>query len=188
MPARQSVMSLRTSAILSVGRDFALICYGCEKYSDLNRLIDSEESLAVRSPLSSWPASLLEDMYAIICQRRCSHYFLHALIQPQVRNIVIQPGTIHYAIAFLEERCPSLQSLALTGSHHMNPEHFIPVFKNFPSLVKIDLSDNIIDDRAFNNIGATCHRLKILHLRKASDKIWKIFEIKRICNNDCHSI
>ena len=102
MPARQSVMSLRTSAILSVGRDFALICYGCEKYSDLNRLIESEEYLAVRSPLSSWPASLLEDMTSIICQRKCSQYFLHVLIQPQVRNIEIQPGTIHYAIAFLQ--------------------------------------------------------------------------------------
>ena len=101
-------------------------------------------------------------MYSIICQRRCSQYFLHALIQPQVRNMVIQPGTIHYATRFLAERCEALMSFSLTGSHHMNPEHFIPIFKNFPHLVKIDLSDNIIDDRAFDNIGSTCHSLRVL--------------------------
>ena len=62
----------------------------------------TEEYLRVTSPLSTWPASLLEDMTSIICQRKCSQYFLHVLIQPQVRNIEIQPGTIHYAIAFLQ--------------------------------------------------------------------------------------
>ena len=102
MPARHSVVSLRTTAILSIGRQFGLICYGCRTGSDLNKLLESEDYLTVVSPLSSWPASLLEDMTSIICQRKCSQYFLHVLIQPQVRNIEIQPGTIHYAIAFLQ--------------------------------------------------------------------------------------
>lgn len=164
MPKRRSVQSLRTCAILRIGLDFGRICYGCENYSELNKLIETEEYLTVRSPLASWPASLLEDMYTIICQKKCSNYFLHSLVQPQVRNIIIQPGTIHYAIAFLQERCQALRSIALTGSHHMNPEHFIPVFKSFPRLVKIDLSENIIDDRAFDNIGATCQLLKILNV------------------------
>lgn len=164
MPKRRSAQSLRTSAILRIGLDFGRICYGCENYSELNKLIETEGYLTVRSPLASWPASLLEDMYTIICQKKCSNYFLHSLVQPQVRNIVIQPGTIHYAIAFLQERCQALRSIALTGSHHMNPEHFIPVFKSFPRLVKIDLSENIIDDRAFDNIGATCQLLKVLNV------------------------
>ena len=102
MPARHSVVSLRTTAILSIGRQFGLICYGCRTGSDLNKLLESEDYLTVVSPLSSWPASLLEDMTSIISQRKCSQYFLHVLIQPQVRNIEIQPGTIHYAIAFLQ--------------------------------------------------------------------------------------
>ena len=102
MPVRHSVVSLRTTAILSIGRQFGLICYGCRSSSDLNKLLETEGYLRVTSPLSTWPASLLEDMTSIICQKKCSHYFLHVLIQPQVRNIEIQPGTVHYAIAFLQ--------------------------------------------------------------------------------------
>ena len=102
MPARHSVVSLRTTAIQSIGRQFGLICYGCRSSSDLTRLLETEQYLSVISPLSTWPASLLEDLTSIICQRKCSQYFLHVLIQPQVRNIEIQPGTIHYAIAFLQ--------------------------------------------------------------------------------------
>ena len=49
----------------------------------------------------------------------------------------------------------SLSRLTLTS---MNPELFIPVFKHFPNLIKIDLSGNIMDDRAFDSIGQVCHR------------------------------
>ena len=68
----------------------------------------------------------------------------------------------------LQDRCKALQSFKLTGSHSMNPEHFIPVFKHFPRLVKIDLSENLIDDRAFNNIGANCHFLRVLNVSGSS--------------------
>ena len=67
-------------------------------------------------------------------------------------------GTIHYALGLLQQRCPGLLTLRLTDSTSVNPELFIPVFRHFPNLTKIDLSGNIMDDRAFDSIGQVCHR------------------------------
>ena len=106
---------------------------------------------------------LLSDCESIL-RRRCAAHYLHALIQPQIRVLEVQLGTIHHALGLAQQRCRLLQSLSLTGSTSMNPELFIPVFKHFPNLIKIDLSGNIIDDRAFENIGVTCHRwMTLLH-------------------------
>ena len=107
-------------------------------------------------------------MYSVICRKKCCAHYLHCLIQPQIRHLEIQPGTIHHAISFLQSRCRGLQSLVLCGSTHMNPELFIPVFKHFPNLVKIDLSGNVMDDRSFDNIGATCHVLRYLNVSRST--------------------
>ena len=91
-------------------------------------------------------------------RKRCSAHYLHALIQPQIRGLEVQAGTIHHALGLLQQRCPGLETFSLTGSTSANPELFIPVFKHFPNLTKIDLSGNIMDDRAFDSIGQVCHR------------------------------
>ena len=108
------------------------------------------------------------DVSSIICRRRCAAHYLHVLIQPQIRHLEIQPGTIHHAITLLQERCRGLRSLSLTGSTHVNPELFIPIFQHFPNLVKIDLSGNVIDDRTFGHIGVTCHRLRSLDVSRST--------------------
>ena len=91
-------------------------------------------------------------------RKRCSAHYLHALIQPQIRGLEVQAGTIHHALGLLQQRCPGLETLSLTGSTSANPELFIPVFRHFPNLTKIDLNGNIMDDRAFDSIGQVCHR------------------------------
>ena len=35
-----------------------------------------------------------------LCSRRCSAYHLHLLIQPQVRRLQVQSGTVHHALHF----------------------------------------------------------------------------------------
>ena len=168
MPQRKSVPTLRHSVILCIGKNFDLVCYGCRDYSQINMLLDSDMYCDLSTPLDTLPASLLEDMYSVICRRKCGPQYLHVLIQPQIRHIVIQPGTIHFALSFLQQRCQRLQSLDLTGSTHMNPELFIPVFKHFPNLVTLNLCDNVIDDRSFNNIGITCHSLRHLNVGRST--------------------
>ena len=171
MPRRHEVASLRHSAILAVGRSFEIVCYGLQSRADL---LETMAYLDTATPLAPLPASLLEDMYSVICRynlpcivirtmtfcvrKRCSAHYLHALVQPQIRGMEVQAGTIHHALSLLQQRCPSLQTFSLTGSTSMNPELFIPVFKHFPNLTKIDLSGNIMDDRAFDSIGQVCHR------------------------------
>lgn len=154
--------------MVCVGKYFDLVCYGCRDYNSTNLLVDSELYHEMAIPVDMWPASLLEDMYTVICSRRCGPQYLHALIQPQIRSIVIQPGTIHFAISYLQKRCSQLASMNLSGSTHMNPELFIPVFKHFSNLVSLNLSDNVIDDRSFNNIGLTCHRLRHLNVSRST--------------------
>ena len=89
---------------------------------------------------------------------------MNILIQPQIRNFKIQPGTIHYAIVYLQQRCPKLENFELTGSIDVIPDFFIPVFSYFPNLVKINLSGNVIDDRAFETIGIYCQNLQHLNV------------------------
>ena len=48
-------------------------------------------------------------------------------------------GTIHHALGLLQQRCPGLLTLSLTDSTSVNPELFIPVFRHFPHLTKINL-------------------------------------------------
>ena len=168
MPRRKSPASLRQAAILCVGKYFDLVCYGCRDYNSTNLMVDSEMYHEMSTPLDRLPSSLLEDMYTVICSKRCGPLYLHALIQPQIRSIVIQPGTIHFAIAYLQKRCSQLASMNLSGSTHMNPELFIPVFKHFSNLMRLNLSDNVIDDRSFNNIGMTCHRLRHLNVSRST--------------------
>ena len=130
----------------------------------MTEMMESEAYLQTSGPFQTWPASLLEDLYTLLCRKRCSSYYLHVLIQPQIRKFEIQPGTVHYAIGFLQERCPKLQCLELTGSVDIMPEFFIPVFKFFPCLVKINLHGNVIDERSFDTIGSTCHSLAVLNV------------------------
>ena len=130
----------------------------------MSQLLESDAYLQTRGPFHTWPSSLLEDLYTLICSKRCSSYYLNILIQPQIRQLKIQPGTVHYAISFLQERCPKLQCLELTGSVDIIPEFFITVFASFPHLVKINLSGNVIDERSFETIGSTCHNLTVLNV------------------------
>ena len=129
----------------------------------MNNLIESEDYLKTEGPFKVWPARLLEELYEILCRKRCSSYYLNILIQPQIRNFKIQPGTIHYAIVYLQQRCPKLENFELTGSIDVIPDFFIPVFSYFPNLVKINLSGNVIDDRAFETIGIYCQNLQHLN-------------------------
>ena len=105
-------------------------------------------------------------------RKRCSAHYLHALIQPQIRGLEVQAGTIHHALGLLQQRCPGLETFSLTGSTSANPELFIPVFKHFPNLTKIDLSGNIMDDRAFDSIGQVCHRYNMQYLNQLKTKLW----------------
>ena len=65
MPRRHEVASLRHSAILSVGRSFELVCYGLQSRADL---LETMAYLDTPTPLAPLPASLLEDMYSVICR------------------------------------------------------------------------------------------------------------------------
>ena len=130
----------------------------------MTEMMESEAYLQTSGPFETWPASLLEDLYTLLCRKRCSSYYLHVLIQPQIRKFEIQPGTVHYAIGFLQERCPKLQCLELTGSVDIIPEFFITVFKFFPCLVKINLHGNVIDERSLDTFRSTCHSLAGLNV------------------------
>ena len=88
----------------------------------MNKLIESEDYLKTEGPFKVWPARLLEELYEILCQKRYSSYYLNILIQPQIRNFKIQPGTIHYAIVYLQQRCPKLESFELTGLIDVIPD------------------------------------------------------------------
>jgi len=126
--------------------------------------METDAYLQTQGPFHNWPSSLLEDLYTILCRKRCTSSHLNILIQPQIRKLKIQPGSIHYAINFLQKRCPRLQCLELTGSVDIIPEFFISVFASFPHLVKINLSGNVIDERSFETIGTTCHNLVVLNV------------------------
>ena len=130
----------------------------------MSDLLETDGYLDTPGPFTTWPASMLEDLYMILCRKRCSSYYLHLLIQPQLRRFKIQPGTVHYALGFLQDRCPKLQCLELTGSVDIIPEFFITVFRSFPYLVKINLHGNVIDERSFDTIGSTCHGLVVLNV------------------------
>jgi len=169
MPVRPIIPTLKLSAIQVIGNNFSKICYGVEDPHQMNKLIESEEYLKTIGPFKTWPAQLLEELYEILCRKRCSSFYLNILIQPQIRTFKIQPGTIHYATVFLQRRCPKLESFELTGSIDVNPEFFIDVFSSFPNLVKLDLSGNVIDDRAFETIGIHCQSLQ--HLNVSSSTI-----------------
>ena len=68
MPRRHEVASLRHEAILAVGRSFDLVCYGLRSRADLNTMLEAGAYLDTATPLSSLPASILEDMYSVICR------------------------------------------------------------------------------------------------------------------------
>ena len=130
----------------------------------MNQLVESEDYLKIPGPFTAWPATLLEEVYEVLCRKTCSSYYLNILIQPQIRNFKIQLGSIHYATVFLQQRCPMLENFELTGSIDVIPEFFISVFSHFPHLVKINLSGNVIDDRSFETIGISCHNLQHLNV------------------------
>ena len=177
MPHRRETLSLRQMSILCIGHNFDLVCYGCKNSSELNSLMESDGYLSVKSPVAYLPSSLLEDMYSVICRRRCFAHYLHVLIQPQIRHLEIQPGTIHHAITFLQQRCAQLRSLSLTSSTFLNPELFIPIFQHFPNLVKLNLSGTVIDDRAFATIAATCHKLRYLNVSRSTISAWGLLAL-----------
>ena len=68
MPRRHEVVSLRHEAILAVGRSFDLVCYGLRSRDDLNKMLETGAYLDTATPLASLPASILEDMYSVICR------------------------------------------------------------------------------------------------------------------------
>ena len=68
MPRRHEAASLRHSAILAVGRSFELVCYGLRSRADLNTALETLAYLDTTTTLASLPASLLEDMYSVICR------------------------------------------------------------------------------------------------------------------------
>ena len=92
MPKRKNPSSLRSLVIACVGRHFEKICYGCKSSEDVNTMIDTSSYLTNETPLATFPASLLEDMYNLICRRKCNAHYLHSLIQPQIRHVEIQQG------------------------------------------------------------------------------------------------
>ena len=113
-------------------------------------------------------SSLIHTPYPSSTQQSLA--LIHIQIYISLTDLVVisQPGTIHFALHFLQERCKNLLTFVLSGSTLMNPELFIPVFKHFPKLTKIDLSGNVIDDRAFENIGSTCHNLRYLDVSRST--------------------
>ena len=92
MPKRKNPSSLRSLVIACVGRHFEKICYGCKSSEDVNTMIDTSSYLTNETPLATFPASLLEDMYNLICRRKCNAHYLHSLMQPQIRHVEIQQG------------------------------------------------------------------------------------------------
>lgn len=168
MPRRPLTASLRLLAIRAVGKHLELICFGCRNISQVNAVIESEAYLKVPGPFTTWPASLLEEMLKELCSRRCSAYHLHLLIQPQVRRLQVQSGTVHHALHFSQLRCAGLQCIEIKSERDIIPELFIRVFSAFPRLVRIDLSGTCIDDRAFNTIGSTCKLLRLLELSNST--------------------
>jgi len=164
MPVRPTVPSLKLCVIQYIGKNFNKICYGVDTQVQMNELVETDQYKNTLGPFRTWPARLLEDLYDVLCRKRCSSSYLNILIQPQIRNFKVQPGTIHYAIGYLQQRCPKLETFELTSSIDIVPDFFINVFLYFPHLVKINLSGNVIDDRSFETIGVTCQKLQHLNV------------------------
>jgi len=164
MPVHPSVPSLKIISIQTIGVHFNRICYGVKTQEQMNELIESEEYLKRPSPFKLLSGKLLEELYENICRKRCSSYHLNILIQSQIRSFKVQSGTIHYAIVYLQQRCPMLENFELTSSIDVIPEFFINVFSYFPNLVKLNLSGNVIDDRSFETIGIHCKKLEHLNV------------------------
>jgi len=131
-------------------------------------LTESDGFLREDGPFVSWPPSLLEDLLEEVCRQRCSALHLHLLIQPQLRKLKVQAGTVHHALHFLQLRCPGLRCIELGSQRDIIPELFIRVFASFPNLVRINLADTCIDDRAFDTIGSHCRGLQVLEVSQST--------------------
>jgi len=164
MPRRPQPPTLRLAAIKAVGRHLERICYGCKNSHETLLLTESDAFLREEGPFVTFPPSLLEDLLQEVCRQRCSALHLHLLIQPQLRKLKVQSGTVHHALHFLQLRCPGLRCIELGSQRDIVPELFIRVFASFPHLVRIDLSDTCIDDRAFDTIGSHCKGLQVLEI------------------------
>ena len=69
----------------------------------------------------------------------------------------------HIQTQLIGERCEKLKSLDFAYSKSIQPTFYTNFFKNFPNLVRINLQGTIIDNEAFDSVGATCTHLKELN-------------------------
>lgn len=135
----------------------------------MNKLLEADEDDSgykdIPGPFTDLPSSLLEDLTQVIYQQRgLPNETLHQLILPQLESYTVQTrSSRHIQTQLIGDRCEKLKSLDFAYSKSIQPTFYTNFFKNFPNLVRINLQGTIIDNEAFDSIGATCKNLKELN-------------------------
>lgn len=166
MPLTHQPFSLKRATMVTIARNFDLICYSCSSPDKMTELIESEEYLNFECPFDDLPPHLVEELgeeVKHITYLRRHH--LHALLSSKtVSWSSYGVGDLLVALNLLPSRCKNLRMLNISYMRHINPNALLRLVPNFTSLVSVNLRMTLTVDQMLAEIGENCPNLMDLNL------------------------
>ncbi|CAL4074810.1 unnamed protein product [Meganyctiphanes norvegica] len=159
MPLRIQPSSLQQSCMYTIGKNFALICYGAREKKQMSAMIMNDSYKAVEGPFKQMPGSLLSSIISFYMQNNLSdrRWHLHLLIQPQLNCIKLSHhDDVLSALKMLITRCKSLTHLDLGFLNNVDPAILMQLVPTLRNIQVLKLNHSIILDQACDEIGKHC--------------------------------